>query len=75
VTAIGGGDMGDVVNLSKYRKQRQRLGEAKQAAENRVKFGRDKFERASARAEQERKAEDLENKRLDNMRPDDKRSD
>jgi len=75
VTAIGDGDMGDVVNLNKYRKQRQRLGEAKLAAENRVKFGRDKFERASARAEQERQAEDLENKRLDSMRPDDKRSD
>jgi hypothetical protein len=67
--------MGDVVNLSKYRKQRQRLGEAKLAAENRVKFGRDKTERANARAEQERNAENLDKKRLDGNRPDDKRSD
>jgi hypothetical protein len=71
----GGGDMGDVVNLNKYRKQRQRLGEAKQAAENRVKFGRDKGERASVRAEQERSADDLDGKHLDGKRPDDKRSD
>ena len=67
--------MGDVVNLNRYRKQRQRIDDAKQAAENRVKFGRDKAERARLSAEQERDAEDLDGKRLDGKRPDDKRSD
>jgi hypothetical protein len=67
--------MGDVVNLNRYRKQRQRLDEAKQAAENRVKFGRDKAERAKLRAEQERDAQDHANKHLDSKRPDDTRTD
>jgi hypothetical protein len=57
--------MGELVNLSKYRKQRARLENAKQAAQNRAKFGRDKAERARLRAEKDREARNIEDKRLD----------
>ena len=56
--------MGDVVNLNKYRKTKQRLGGAKAAVQNRVRFGRDKGEREKARVEQERTAKELDDKRL-----------
>jgi hypothetical protein len=57
--------MGDVVNLNKYRKQRRRAEAAKQAAEQRLRFGRDKGERARTRSERDRRARELEGKRLD----------
>jgi Domain of unknown function (DUF4169) len=63
--------MGDIVNLNKYRKQRQRTEHAKQAAENRVRFGRSKSDRARTRSEQDRSSQDLEGKRRDDGRPDD----
>jgi hypothetical protein len=62
--------MGDIVNLSKYRKQRQRTEQTKQAAENRVRFGRDKSDRARTRSEQDRRNQDLDGKRRDDGRPD-----
>jgi hypothetical protein len=62
--------MGDVVNLNRYRKQRQRIEDAKQAAENRVRFGRDKAERARTKAEQERETRNLDNSHLDDKRRD-----
>ena len=62
--------MGDVVNLNRYRKQRQRIEDAKQAVENRVRFGRDKAERAKNKAEQEREARTLDNSHLDDKRRD-----
>jgi len=62
--------MGDIVNLSKYRKQRQRTEQTKQAAGNRVKFGQTKSDRVRTRAEQDRARQDLEGKRLDDGRPD-----
>ncbi len=34
--------MGEVVNLNKYRKVRQRVADEKRAVENRAKFGRGK---------------------------------
>jgi len=64
--------MGDIVNLSKYRKQRQRTEHAKQAAENRVRFGQTKADRTRTRGEQDRLRQDLEGKRLDDNRPDEK---
>jgi Domain of unknown function (DUF4169) len=69
-TAQGLVTMGDIVNLSKYRKQRQRTEQAKQAAENRVKFGRSKSDRARTRSEQDRRSQELEGKRRDDGRPD-----
>jgi len=65
--------MGDIVNLSKYRKQRQRTAQTKQAAENRVRFGQTKSERARTRSEQERQSGDLDGKRVDDGRPDEPR--
>jgi vacuolar-type H+-ATPase subunit H len=62
--------MGDVVNLNRYRKQRQRIEDAKQATENRVRFGRDKAERTRNKAEQERETRNLDNSHLDDKRRD-----
>jgi Domain of unknown function (DUF4169) len=62
--------MGDIVNLSKYRKQRQRTEHAKQAAENRVRFGQNKADRTRTRNEQDRLRQDLDGKRRDDGRPD-----
>ena len=62
--------MGDVVNLNRYRKQRQRIEDAKQAVENRARFGRDKTERARTKAEQERETRNLDNNHLDDKRRD-----
>ena len=62
--------MGDIVNLNQYRKQRQRADQTKQAAENRVRFGRSKSERARTRLEQDRRSQDLDGKRRDDSRPD-----
>lgn len=57
--------MGDVVNLNKQRKARER-GEAKErAAENRAKFGQPKTAREKQKKETERAAKDLDDKKLD----------
>lgn len=57
--------MADVVNLNRYRKQREREGARKSAEENRIRFGRDKSERSKAQHEAERAAKELDDKRLD----------
>ena len=69
-TAKGLVTMGDIVNLNKYRKQSQRTEQTKQAAENRVRFGRSKSDRARARSEQDRRSQDLDGKRRGDGRPD-----
>lgn len=57
--------MGDVVNLNKMRKARER-GEAKErAAENRAKFGQPKAIREKQKKETVRAAKDLDGKKLD----------
>ena len=62
--------MGDIVNLNKYRKQRRRAEQTKQAAENRVRFGRNKSERIRTRSERDRLSRDLDDKRIGDNRPD-----
>lgn len=57
--------MGEVVNLNKYRKVRQRVDDEKRAVENRAKFGRSKLERDQARTQTERDLRDIDDKRLD----------
>jgi hypothetical protein len=57
--------MGEVVNLNKYRKVRQRLDDEKRAVENRAKFGRTKRERDQARDQAGREHKELEDKRLE----------
>ena len=42
--------MGDLVNLRRERKRRQRDGEAREAAENRIAFGRTKAETSATAA-------------------------
>ena len=57
--------MADVINLSRYRKQRARNAARKAAAENRLRFGRGNNELAKARHEAEKAAKDLDDKRLE----------
>lgn len=64
--------MGDIVNLNKYRKRQQRVEQTKQAAENRVRYGRSKPDRANDRAQQDRQTKDIDGKRLDDHGSDNK---
>ena len=57
--------MGDVVSLNKYRKSRQRATAPRQAAVNRVKFGRSKAETRESQAEADRRRKELDDKKLD----------
>jgi len=57
--------MVEPVNLIRFRKAQKRAAETKQAAENRVAFGRGKARRQKDRALSEKTAKDLENKKLD----------
>ncbi len=56
--------MGDLVNLNKFRKAKQRRVEEDQAAINREKFGRTKAETRQARQTRERAEKALEEKKL-----------
>lgn len=46
--------MADVVNLNRFRKDKTRAAEKRQAAENRVVFGRTKAEKAADKAARDR---------------------
>jgi hypothetical protein len=59
-------DMGDVINLNRYRKLRAKGDAERRAEENRVKFGRTKAEKANDRREEERRDDDLAGKQRDN---------
>ena len=61
--------MGDVINLNRYRKQKQQAERERRANEKRVRFGIPKSERAKNSAEQ-----GLETRRLDGARRDDRGS-
>jgi hypothetical protein len=56
--------MGDLVNLNKFRKAKQRRVEEDQAAINREKFGRTKADTKQAREARERAEKALEDKKL-----------
>ena len=57
--------MGEVVNLNKARKARDKA-QAKRAADaNRLTFGRTKAERQTTKKERDRKAEKLDGHKLD----------
>ncbi|HEY9546042.1 MAG TPA: DUF4169 family protein [Solimonas sp.] len=45
--------MADIINLNKHRKQKARIEAERQAADNRVRFGRTKAEKDKAAAEAE----------------------
>jgi hypothetical protein len=57
--------MGDVVNLNKFRKARERRAAGNLAAENRVRFGQTKDAKAKLRTEAEQTQKDLDGKRVD----------
>lgn len=57
--------MGDVVNLNRFRKKKQREEKAKQAEINRVRHGRTKAQKELEHADRERAARLLEGKRLE----------
>ena len=61
--------MGDLVNLHRARKLRERERKAAEAAESRIAFGMTKAERRRLGAEREKVERDLEAHRL--VRPDD----
>jgi hypothetical protein len=57
--------MGDVVNLNKFRKARNKSKADAQAVENRQRFGRSKESLAKTRTEAEQAKRDLDGKELD----------
>ncbi len=61
--------MGDIVNLRRVRKGRERRREEAEAAQNRVLFGMTKAERRRVESEREKAERGLDALRLD--RPDD----
>jgi hypothetical protein len=54
-----------IVNLNKYKKQRERADGERRADENRVRFGRSKAVRAKDLREHEQAEKSLEDKRLE----------
>jgi hypothetical protein len=57
--------MGDIVNLNQFRKRKERGDAVKRAAENRIRFGAMKVERAKRSREAEKARKELDDKRLD----------
>lgn len=57
--------MGELVNLNRYRKQRDRDEKIRQASENRTRFGRTKTEKLLDSQETGRLTRDLDGKKLD----------
>jgi len=57
--------MSEIVNLNRFRKTAARAQKAKNAAENRVRFGRTKAARARDRAEARKSDKALDDKKLD----------
>jgi len=57
--------MGDVVNLNKYRKAKQRESDAREAGINREKFGRNKAHTAQDRLQRRQEEKALDGKKLD----------
>lgn len=56
--------MGEVINLNRFRKARAKADEAKQAEENRARYGRDKTEKLQTTNEQKSVDRDLDGKKL-----------
>lgn len=57
--------MAEPVNLNRFRKAKRRADAQKQAAENRVAFGRTKAERDIERLKTEKATRELDQKRID----------
>ena len=57
--------MGDVVNLNRFRKAKEKAVREAQAAANRARYGRTKEQRAREKDEAVRTAKDLDSKKID----------
>ncbi len=57
--------MGDVVNLNRFRKTRDKAERAKEADANRARFGRTTVEKERDRKEAERRTQTLDGHKLD----------
>jgi hypothetical protein len=57
-------DMGDIINLKRFKKRNEREQSAKQADANRARFGRTKSERASDEQVKDRASHLLEQHKL-----------
>lgn len=62
--------MAEIINLNKARKAKARVTAEKQAAENRVRFGRSKAQKQQDAAESEAMRRKLDSLRLDPPEPD-----
>jgi hypothetical protein len=60
-----GADMGDLINLNKFRKRVEKERSEQQAATNRAKFGRTKSEREREEARSERARDLLDQHQID----------
>ena len=65
--------MGEIVNLNKYRKARERVAAEKQAAQNRVQFGQSKAEQTLRSLLTEKAERELSAKKRDERDDQDKR--
>ncbi|MFZ1103418.1 MAG: DUF4169 family protein [Hyphomicrobiaceae bacterium] len=63
--------MGDVVNLNRYRKLKQRAERERRAGEKRARFGVSKAERVKGAAERSLEARRLDGARRDESAPED----
>jgi hypothetical protein len=59
--------MGDVINLNKFRKERQRSAEKRAARGNRVRFGRTGADKTTGRHADDRAERALDGKKLDSQ--------
>ena len=57
--------MGDVINLNRFRKAKEKAVREAQAAANRTRYGRTKEQRAREKDEATRTAKDLDSKKID----------
>ncbi len=57
--------LGEIVNLNRFRKAKERSDKEAQAAENRTKFGRTKEEKAREKALQDKARREIEGHKLD----------
>ena len=57
--------MGDVINLNRFRKAKEKAVREAQATANRARYGRTKEQRAREKDEATRTAKDLDSKKID----------
>lgn len=57
--------MGDVVNLNRFRKAKEKAAREAQAVANRTRYGRTKDQRAREKDDAARTAKELEGKKID----------